>query len=442
MSLINERKASEISFKIPLLKNLNELTIEAIDKNKIRNEREKFFTNYKNSIYKINNDQILKNISSARTFAYPSSIYGHRYGKNINAEWDIRKNNLTDLYATDENGLLKNNLNDEDTLNRINYAKKKQLELIYFFGGSTMMSMGAVTPNFSIPSLVEKILKKKYQKDVICVNYGLGGTCSREALDLYIHETRMMSKSPKIIFYDGWNCASYLSLTQRLLDSKNLKSKNIISYGDTIRTIEHNYNLSNTYNLYWHLSYVFNLLVANIYNYISPILPKKINNIFALLQSKFFSLDTSKFISNLVESLDTSEMAIKNSMKKVIYKYIDIHECAYSISGSNSSNFIWVQQPLVFWGNKPLSKNEKSFKSTGFSSGDPRIFYEFEKCFNVEFKSKLKRDLHKSFYDLTKVFDNVDEEVYIDSGHVNRLGNLIISASLSEIIFKKEGFLK
>jgi hypothetical protein len=133
MSLINERKASEISFKIPLLKNLNELTIEAIDKNKIRNEREKFFTNYKNSIYKINNDQILKNISSARTFAYPSSIYGHRYGKNINAEWDIRKNNLTDLYATDENGLLKNNLNDEDTLNRINYAKKKTIRINLFF---------------------------------------------------------------------------------------------------------------------------------------------------------------------------------------------------------------------------------------------------------------------------------------------------------------------
>ncbi len=442
MSLINKKKAIEISLKIPLLKNLNELIIEAIDKNKIKNEREKFFSYYKNSIHNINNNQILNNISSARTFAFPSSIYGHRYGKNINAEWDLRKNNLTDLYTTDENGFLKNNLNDESILNKINYAKKKELELIYFFGGSTMMSMGAVTPNFSIPSLVERILKKKYQKDVVCINYGLGGTCSREALDLYIHEARMISRLPKIIFYDGWNCASYLSLTQRLLDSNNLKSKNIVSYGDTMRTIEHNYNLSNTYNLYWHLSYVFKLSIAKIYNYFSPIFPNKINNIFALLQSKFFSLNTSKFVSNLTESLDASDLAIKNSMKKTINKYIDIHECANSISGINSPNFIWAQQPLVFWGKKPLSKNEKLFKSTGLSSGDPRIFYEFEKCFNNQFKSKSNSELHKSFYDLTGVFDNVDEEVYIDSGHINRLGNLIISASLSEIIFKKEGFLK
>ena len=125
MSLINKKKAIEISLKIPLLKNLNELIIEAIDKNKIKNEREKFFSYYKNSIYNINNNQILNNISSARTFAFPSSIYGHRYGKNINAEWDLRKNNLTDLYTTDENGFLKNNLNDESILNKINYAKKK-----------------------------------------------------------------------------------------------------------------------------------------------------------------------------------------------------------------------------------------------------------------------------------------------------------------------------
>ena len=46
--------------------------------------------------------------------------------------------------------------------------KKKQLELIYFFGGSTMMSMGAVTPNFSIPSLVEKILKKISKRCYLC----------------------------------------------------------------------------------------------------------------------------------------------------------------------------------------------------------------------------------------------------------------------------------
>ena len=41
------------------------------------------------------------------------------------------------------------------------------------------MSMGARTPNFSIPALVEKILKIKYQKEVVCLNYGLGGTCCR-----------------------------------------------------------------------------------------------------------------------------------------------------------------------------------------------------------------------------------------------------------------------
>lgn len=442
MSLINEKKINEIIFKIPVLKDLNKLIIDSIDETNIKDERNKFFTNYGKSINKIDNSQRLKNISSARSFAYPSAIYGHRYGKNINAEWDIRKNNLTDLYTTDKNGFLKNNLNDENTLERIKHANEKGLDLIFFFGGSTMMSMGSSTPNFSIPSLVEKIIKIKYQKEVICINYGLGGTCSREALDLYIHDLRTISKSPKLIFYDGWNCASYLNLTQRLLSNESSLAKNLVSYGDTIRTIEHNYRLSNMYNLYWHITYVFKLIIAKIYNLISPILPNKIDDIFSKVQNRFFSLGETKFISNLIDSLDNSEIALKNAMKKTIYQYIDIHQCAYLMSGAVNSNFIWAQQPLVFWGNKPLSKKEKEFKLSGFSNRDPKILYEFEKCFSNQFKSQFNNELKKSFYDLTGVFDNVEEEVYIDSGHVNRFGNLIISASLAEIIFKQKGFLK
>lgn len=441
MNLTNKKKINEIIYRIPVLKDLNELIIDSIDETHIKDERNKFLNNYGKSINKIDNSQKLKNISSARSFAFPSAIYGQRYGKNINVEWDIRKNNLSDLFTTDKNGFLKNNLNDENTLDRIRHAKEKGLELIYFFGGSTMMSMGSSTPNFSIPSLVEKIIKTKYQKEVICINYGLGGTCSREALDLYIHDSRIMSKSAKLIFYDGWNCASYLSLTQRMLNNENSAEKNIVSYGDTIRTIEHNYRLSKMYNLYWHISFVFKLLIAKIYNLISPFLPKKIDEIFSKIQNRFFSLDESKFISNLIDSLDNTEIALKNAIKKTVNQYIDIHQCAYLMSGAKNSNFIWVQQPLVFWGNKPLSKKEKEFKLSGFSSRDPKIFYEFEECFVKQFKSKFNNELKNSFYDLTGIFDNVDEEIYIDSGHVNRFGNLIISASLSEIIFKQKGFL-
>ena len=65
MSLINEKNINEIIFKIPILKDLNKLIIDSIDETNIKHEREKFFTNYKKSINKIDNSQRLKNISSA-----------------------------------------------------------------------------------------------------------------------------------------------------------------------------------------------------------------------------------------------------------------------------------------------------------------------------------------------------------------------------------------
>ena len=71
--------------------------------------------------------ETIENISLARKFAFPSSIYGYRHGSDIMAEWDIRKNNPTDLYLTDKKGLLKNGLDEDDALEQVKYAKEKIL---------------------------------------------------------------------------------------------------------------------------------------------------------------------------------------------------------------------------------------------------------------------------------------------------------------------------
>ena len=92
-----------------------------------------------------------------------------------------------------------------------------------------------------------------------------------------------------------------------------------------------------------------------------------------------------------------------------------------------------------FLGNKPLTPNEKIWNENGYSSGDPQIF----KSFDVQLKSRasISPDLFSNFVDMTKVFDEITEEVYIDSGHLNRLGNLIVSAKIAdEIICKQKEF--
>lgn len=432
MNTISGYNIKKIVDNIDILEGLEEFIFD-----KLKSHED--FLSYNDGVL-IDTREILPNIINSRKFTYPSSIYGQRHGSNQSVSWNVRKHVPDDNYITDSQGILKNNHNDCDTNQRILNAKKR-IPIILMFGGSTMMSCGGISPIFSIPSLVEGILKKKYSKDVVCINYGLGGTCSREALDLYIHEASELTDSANVIFYDGWNCASYLTQTH-MIRSSNFTFNNLASSGDTFRTIENNVFLSKAYDLSWHLRRSLNLLVANIFSILIKILPEKFKTLFSIIQNKLFSLSPNNIIYEFISKLDTSDETIKSSVDKAVSQYINIHKSVNSICESNNSNFIWIQQPLTFWGNKPLTDNELIWKNSGDSSGNPKIFMEFEKKFNLKFKKDLNNKLKNSFYDLTRTFDNIEQELYIDSGHLNQLGNLIISAKIAEIIYNDNYILK
>lgn len=73
-------------------------------------------------------------------------------------------------------------------------------------------------------------------------------------------------------------------------------------------------------------------------------------------------------------------------------------------------------------------------EKTGLISGRPELF----KFFKRVLISKIKKiNFYKTFLDLTDIFDNYEEEIYIESGHVNRLGNLIVSGTIKQEFSKK-----
>ena len=47
-------------------------------------------------------------------------------------------------------------------------------------------------------------------------------------------------------------------------------------------------------------------------------------------------------------------------------------------------------------------------------------------------------DLFSHFVDMTHVFDEFVDELYTDSGHLNRLGNLVVSAKIADEIMSKK----
>lgn len=384
----------------------------------------------------IDHSALLWDIEKARKFSNPSALYGHRYGRNIAGVWNIRPNHGGDLYCTDSESLLKNKLDDASAKERIAVAEDG-VPVIAFFGGSTMMSMGARTPEFSIPSLVEQIFNLKYKKKVICINYGLGGTSSRDAFNVLVHDALMSTNPDLVVFYDGWNCCSYFGL-ENILQQRGIQFEDVsFARGEGLLHLSHNMTLSNIYNPIWCFVRAIKLWFSILFSVISKFFNNAtLRKLINWLQNKIFTLRPAAHVDELVRKLCPTVDELAKAAEYSVCQYIHVHNLARLICKSKKSNFLWIQQPLVFWGNKPLTENELNWKKSGFSSGNPALFEQF-KAFLDKQVADFELDISLEYSDFSNIFDDINEEVYIDSGHLNRLGNLLVSSEICTKIINK-----
>jgi len=436
LNLIEQQLINNLLKSSPVLEGLEDLLIRALNTSAGQAQQKSLGDCPGEDLGVITNLGLLKNIRKARKFVIPSALYGHRYGKSVLARWDVGKSNPIDVYCTDDNKLLKNHFDDEGSAERLTRAMKIGQPIFMFFGGSTMMSMGAETPDFSIPALTEYILRAKYRKDTVCINYGLGGTCSSEALSLYVHQARESTKNANVVFYDGWNCALYLTLAQFVLSSEKPSTQSLLSNGETLRHLEHNITLSKVFDVGWHLSQLVKLSLSWVSGLFVFGNESKLNRALFWLHHRILRLGTSRNVDEIINQIKRSDDTIELAAKAAVIRYVHLHECVNAICEKSDARFLWIQQPLVFWGDKPLTTNEKKWKEEATSSGDPRIYEMFERHFRVLFKSKPENDLLRNFCDFTTVFDAVEAEVYYDTGHLNRLGNVVVAASIAKEIFQ------
>ena len=54
-----------------------------------------------------------------------------------------------------------------------------------------------------------------------------------------------------------------------------------------------------------------------------------------------------------------------------------IHDMIDTLCKPSGISFLSFLQPLLFWGDKPMTKSEREWRDSGFSSGDPKIFISF-----------------------------------------------------------------
>ena len=221
----------------------------------------------KNFLGIVSNDGSLIDISKARAAMEPSSLYGHHYGRDLSIALDIRKQGI-DIHEFDDDGITKNSLGGESAA-RVK-RQSKWLPCCFYVRRINYVWARSRLPEFTIPSLVEKILSDEegYNFPAICINFGLGGTCSSEALSILIHKALDFCQPDDIIFYDGWNCASYLPL--QYLAENNYK--NVIHKGEITRHLEHNLYLENSYCFSYHAWRTTKLAIHSIFSFVAHLI--------------------------------------------------------------------------------------------------------------------------------------------------------------------------
>jgi len=371
---------------------------------------------------------LLDNIRNSRRAFVPTSYYGYRMGTQVGfvvaaGGGGGRPEGApvidSDLFVTDAFGVFKNAPDAPDTTERLSQARARGDKVVVMYGGSTMMGIGARAPNFTIAALVEKILERDHGIRAVCVNRGIAGAYCQDALNVMMAEVQD-DQPDCVVFYDGWNCCHNLMLNKVFRDAGPFEGDIPVHRGMSLRHLEHDIVLHRHFEMRQVLRHGWRLAGTSLLTGISRLVPSKtVRRACAALAERFFSLKNNiYFTANALRQSSDSEALARESAED----YWRIHRYSKAICEVAGAKFVTYFQPVVWWGKKPYSSSEQTYIESSRAVEDD----------HVRFYREVSRHREQEwFVDLSDTFKNACDDVYIDSGHLNRLGNLLIARAIA-----------
>jgi len=371
---------------------------------------------------------LLDNIRNSRRAFVPTSYYGYRMGTQVGfvvaaGGGGGRPEGApvieSDLFVTDAFGVFKNAPDAPDTTERLSQARARGDKVVVMYGGSTMMGIGARAPNFTIAALVEKILERDHGIRAVCVNRGIAGAYCQDALNVMM--AQVQDDQPDcVVFYDGWNCCHNLMLNKVFRDAGPFEGDIPVHRGMSLRHLEHDIVLHRHFEMRQVLRHGWRLAGTSLLTGISRLVPSKtVRRACVALAERFFSLKNNiYFTANALRQSSDSEALARESAED----YWRIHRYSKAICEVAGAKFVTYFQPVVWWGKKPYSSSEQTYIESSRAVEDD----------HVRFYREVSRHREQEwFVDLSDTFKNACDDVYIDSGHLNRLGNLLIARAIA-----------
>ena len=387
----------------------------------------------KNYLGVISPEVMMDTIVRSRKAFRPSSMFGYRLSADISTIISVDDERTQaglpavggDLFVTDKQGFCKNHSTHEESAARIVSAKTDGAKVIVFFGGSTMMGVGARKPEFSIPALVEQILWLEHGIRSVCINRGISGSYSYDALTV-LQSDSLMDPPDCVVFYDGWNCCHNLRWSTGFKDTGD-KLGNIPIYpGVSLAQIDHDTTLQYQFSATTLAIRTLKLTAVSWLTTVANLIPslswrhfwrKVIDTVVSLKRNIFGDIESA-----------TPKPGPNNRAHDSARYYWHIHRLAQICCTHFGTQFLTVLQPVMWWANKPLTANEKLyFEASQYAEAEHVAF-----C-----RAIIDQKPEADFLDLSTTFENNQDELFIDSGHLNRQGNYLVAQQISRSLLEK-----
>lgn len=276
----------------------------------------------------------------------------------------------------------------------VNSNNRDRALRLFMFGGSTMWGTGA-RDSFTIPALVAKELRNRGIRAEV-INFGETGYVSTQEVIALLLQLQRRNIPDLVVFYDGAN-DTYSTYQQRIAGLPQNEYNRIKEFNITNRPLDMTMTAIREGASSLAITHIMNGVFRRIG--IKDINQKKVSNDEARLIAK----ETLNIYSNnldLIKSLAES------------YKF----KCL----------FYW--QPTIFGKNK-LSDYEKVEYTK-----QQQLENIFSEIYIILTNKESSVSSEKSFHDLSDIFHNLEEPVYIDWIHLSEKGNIFIAQEMSKEI--------
>ncbi len=268
---------------------------------------------------------------------------------------------------------------------------------IFMFGGSTMWGWGA-RDDFTIPSLVSKKLNRQAADHVWVMNLGETGYVTTQEVITLMLELRRGNVPDIAVFYDGVN-DSWAAFQSGVAGVPQNEINRIVEF-----------NLRDRLN--WRGGFVGRLALFRL--------------------SRGIARSSTAQLSGGTTRRSFLSPSLANDVVDV---YLENVRLVNALAREYGFRAVFFWQPSIY-SKTNLSRLEQGWygRSRDQVYRSPPFFAEEYKVFNEAFQRKLKASKFDNVYDLSQLFANDAETIFVDRFHVSEAGNEKIADAMAKTL--------